>query len=321
MGTYKKIIQWVLAVCCLAYIFWFFLKNTQELTLVFKLNPLTLAALTCFIVLGHIMYSYRFKIILEKCSGCSIPFWPWFRIVVLSRFLGTFVPQAGNIYRSVCLKKNYHISYTRYAGSFFSFAWMDTSLNLICAVGIVLAIKPDLQIANFKALNFLTLLTAAIVAIPILLEFIFRLIRFRNRYLSWLHAKLSEMLTVSVSSLSDGVYMLKIVLTGIIAFINTIAVFYICFISLDMPVNLPVLALFYVVLKLSTQIIITPGNLGVRELAYGILSEQMHIGMAQGIVISAIIRILGTCVIITLGTLFGGIDLLRHRRDYSKPEE
>ena len=321
MDKYKKIIQWGLAVCCLAYIVWFFLKNAEEITLVFNLHPLTIIGLVCLIVLSHIGYSYRFRIVLEKCSGRSTPFWSWFKIVMLGRFLSTFTPQAGNIYRSVCLKKNYQVSYTQYASSFFSFAWMDTCLNLFYSVLIVLTMKSELHIGNVKILNILVPLTVAITIIPILLVSVFKLFQFRNRYLSWLHAKLSEMLRISVSNLGDKVYMLKIVLTGIIAFINSIAIFYVCFQSLDMPVSLPAMALFYVLLKLSTQIIITPGNLGIRELAYGILSEQMHLGMAQGIVISTIIRILGASVTITLGTIFGGIGLLRRRRDYSKVEE
>ena len=115
--------------------------------------------------------------------------------------------------------------------------------------------------------------------------------------------------------------MLKIVLTGIITFINTVAIFYLCFKSLAITVALPSLALFYVVLHLSVQIIVTPGNLGVRELAYGILSDQMNIGMAQGLIVSVILRILGTSIVIVLGSFFGGIDLLRRRKDYSKVEQ
>ena len=197
---------------------------------------------------------------------------------------------------------------------------MDTCLNLFYSVLIVIVVKSELHIANVRILNILVLLTVVIAIIPLLLAFAFRFPKFQNRRLSWLHEKLSEMLTVSVISITDPVYMLKIVLTGIIVFINTVAIFYLCFLSLDIPANLPALALFYILLKLSTQIIITPGNLGVRELAYGILSEQTHIGMAEGIIISVIIRILGSGVIIVMGTLYGGIDLLRRRGDYSKVE-
>ena len=61
----------------------------------------------------------------------------------------------------------------------------------------------------------------------------------------------------------------------------------------------------------------TLGDISVQELAYRILSGQMGIGMAQGMVVSVIMRILSTSVIIVLGGLFGGIALLRRRADYS----
>ena len=321
MDKYRKTIRWILALCCLAYIIWFFAKNTEQLKLVFRLPPLMLVTMAFLIVLSHLVYSYRFNIILQKCSGYSVPLWPWFKMVLLGRFLSTFAPQAGNIYRSVCLKKNYQIPYTRYASSFFSFAWMDTCLNMIYAVAVILAVKPDLRLAGFKALNLLVILIALIAVTPILFVVLFRITEFHNKRLAWLHSKLAEMLTVSVNSLGDGAYMLKMVITGIIAFINSIVILYICFVSLNISIILPSLALFYVVLKLSTQILITPGNLGVREIAYGILSEQMGIGMAQGIIVSAVIRILGSCVVIVLGTVFGGIDLLRHRKDYAKSQQ
>ncbi len=268
-----------------------------------------------------ILHSYRFKIILQKCSGSKISFWGWFKTIVLARFLSTFIPQTGNVYRGIYLKKTHQISYTQYAGSLFSFAWIDTCLNIIYAVIIVLTVKAELRIGNFRALHLLVFLAAAIAVIPIVLEFIFRLVKFRSRSISWLHTKLSEMLTVSVTSVRDRAYMLKVVLTGMVAFVNSLLIFYICFLSLGVPVNPSALALFYVVLRLSMTVVITPGNLGVQELAYGVLGEQMQLGMAQGIVISVMVRILNTTFIIVLGTIFGGIELLRHRKDYSELQE
>ena len=321
MGKYKQIIRWVLAACCVGYIVWFFIKNSEELKVVLDLPIFAVVGMGILGVLTHVIYSWRFKIILKKCSGCSIAFVPWFKMVVLGRFLSTFAPQAGNVYRSICLKKNYGVSYTRYAGSLFSITWLDTCLNLIFAGVIILAIKPKLQIANMPVLYLLAATLISIIAVPFVLEAVFRVIKFRNQRIAWIHSKLSELLTVSVQSLGDGKYIAMIVVTGLIGFINTLAIFYLCFFSLDIRFALPDLALFYVVLKLSNHIIITPGNMGVRELAYGILSEQIDIGMGKGILISVILRIIGTVVIIILGSIFGGFDLLRHRGDYSNLDE
>ena len=321
MGRYKKIIRWSLAACCLAYIVWFFVKNREDLRFVFNLQPLVLAFLICLFFLGHLIYSYRFGIVLKKCSNQDVPLWPLLKMVILGRFLGIFAPQAGNIYRSVVLKRNFSVAYTRYASSLFSFAWLDTCFNLIYAVVVVLAVKPSLRIGGLSALILLVVLAGSIILLPILFEFFFKLLKFKNRRLAWLHSKVSEMLGVSIQVVQDWRYMLRIIVTGAGAFLNTVIIFYLCFKSLAVHIDLPSLALFYVILKLSTQIIITPGNLGIREIAYGILSDQMQIGMAQGLVVSVIMRILGTGIIIILGTVFGGSQLLSRRQDYSSAME
>ncbi len=316
LHRYRKILRWALVFACTAYIIRFFIKNVDDFKLLGKLQPGTILAIAALAIIGHVIFCFRFQMVLKKCSGTSVPFFHWFRIMILGRFLTLLAPQAGNIYRSISLKKHYHIPHTRYASSFFSFVWMDACVNLILAILIVLIVQPQLSIGEIGAVYLLAGTFAVILVAPILAEVVLRLVKFRNERLSWLHGRLSEMFSVSVINLRDGVFMLKFLLMGMVAFVDTIAIFFLCFRAMDISINLPALALFYVVLRLSTFIIITPGNLGVREIAYGIISDQMQIGMAQGILISIIIRIIGTTVIIILGTIFGGIGLLRNREEY-----
>jgi len=170
------------------------------------------------------------------------------------------------------------------------------------------------------ALPVLMIITIFVAAGPPLFVLILGRMRFGNQRLAWFHARLSEMLRVSVSSAGDLWYMVKIMLTGLLAFANSLVLLYLSFRSLNMEVNVPALALFYVLLRISTEILITPGNIGPREVAYGILSEYMGIGMGEGIAVSVIIRILGTATVMILGSCFGGIDLLRHREDYAQQQ-
>ena len=68
------------------------------------------------------------------------------------------------------------------------------------------------------------------------------------------------------------------------------------------------------VLKLSNQVIITPGNFGIRELTYGIIGTQLNISMADGVIISILLRVVGTSVVIITGFLMGGIELLLDKK-------
>ena len=98
---------------------------------------------------------------------------------------------------------------------------------------------------------------------------------------------------------------------GLLAFINISAIFYMCFDSMGVNILFSKAALFNIVSKLSNQIVITPGNLGLRELIYSWLSEITNIGMSEGLIAAVVLRIVDSCVSITLGILFGGLNLLK----------
>ncbi|HEG42738.1 MAG TPA: flippase-like domain-containing protein [Phycisphaerales bacterium] len=311
--SYKTIIQWVLAASCILYLVRFFAKNTEGLKLVLDLNPLYVLGIALLVVLGHLIFAWRYRIILIKCSEKTLPFLPLAKMIILSRFLGVFAPQAGNIYRGVVLKKQHRISYTTYASSFFSITWFDTCLNLIFALIIILAIKPELELGGTRAWLGLLALIILIGLIPFITEQILRKIKVKNRYLLWVHGRLSEMFNVSVSAVSDKSYLVKMVLTGVISFVNTIIMFYICFHALGISITLPVLSLFYVILRLCNSIQITPGNIGIREIAYGILSSYMQIGMAEGILVSVAMRIISLVVISVMGIALGGVAIIKNK--------
>lgn len=311
LAKLKKPVQWVLAALCILYLVRFFAKNTEGLKLILNLNPLSILGIALFFVLGHLIFAWRFRIILIKCSEKSLPFFSLVRMVILNRFLSLFAPQAGNIYQSITLKKNYRIPYTTYASSFFSITWLDTCLNLVFALIVILALKPELEFGGIRAWFGLLILVILIALIPFIVEGVLRKIHFQNRYLSWAHERLSEMFNVSVSAVSDKVYLVKITLTGIIAFLNTVIIFYGCFHALGINVSLPMVTLFYVIFQLCNRIQITPGNIGIREIAYGILSSYMQVGMAQGMMVSIVIRVIGTTVITVMGLICGGLPILK----------
>lgn len=316
MTRLKKLFRFAVVILCGLYLLRFFYTNKDSLEIAFSLKLTSILSLLALILLYCLLNSYRFQLVLEKCSTKKLPFFPWFRIFILGRFLNTFFPQVGNIYRSIRVKKDYNISYTGYISAFTSFAWMDTCINLTIAAFVVLFLSPNLKIGRFPASKTILLLVAVVAGAPVLTEIFLRRINFHNKHLAWTKSKLSEVLTISVQNLKDGPYLIKVLLSALLVFVCAAAIFHICFLSFDTPLSLPTLALFYVLFKLSTYVNLTPGNLGIQELAYGLLSQQLGTGMAQGVLISMIIRIMGTCVVIAFGLAFGGLELLRHRKDY-----
>ncbi|MBN1125812.1 MAG: flippase-like domain-containing protein [Sedimentisphaerales bacterium] len=314
--TLRKIIQYVLLLCCALYIIRFFWKNQDSIKALLSLHLWALGMLAVLSVISLFLQSFRQRIVLHKVSAVHVPYVQWFRIFILGTFLNRVFSQFGNVYRGIRLKKEYSISYTRYISIYVSFSWLDTTLSLLVAMAVIGLLDPSLRIGGFPAVWLLLALAVAVALIPLVLHGLALFFRTRIRYCSWLQSRLGQVLHVTVSSASDPLYLAKVALTGLLSFTLTLSLFYLSFRALGVQVPWPVLALFCVIMKFSNQIVLTPGNLGVRELAYGILGELAGVGMAQALLVSIITRIMTTVVIILMGIAFGGLGLLFQRGQY-----
>ncbi len=312
----KTLLKIVIVAACIVYIASFFYTSRSSLSIVIKLNFTTLSALVLLWFCYMLTHSWRLQLILQKCSGRKIAFWQWFKILVLGNFLNMVFSQLGNIYRGVRLKKECDISYTSYIASFASFAWMDTCMNLVLAIVIILLIEPDLKIGSFPASFLLVIICAVIVILPVAASSLLRFIRFKNHYLDWTKSKLSQVLATTLDNIKDVSFLLKIILLGIAVFMITVFSYHVLFAGFDMRLSLPALTVFCTLLNLSTFFVITPGNIGIQEIAFGFISQQFGVGMAQGILVSIVSRIISTALIILLGVLFGGMNVIKYRNKY-----
>jgi uncharacterized membrane protein YbhN (UPF0104 family) len=177
---------------------------------------------------------------------------------------------------------------------------MDSWLNMIVAALVILVGGRNLKIGSFYAWQISLVFAICIFVTPLLMEATFRKISFDNAYLNWMHSKLSEVIKATVENVKDTVYISKIIILGIAAFICAGALYYTCFRIFDITLTISSLAVFYALLSLSTCVILTPGNIGVQELAYGFLSQQLGFGMAQGVLVAVFARISGTMILLYL---------------------
>lgn len=321
LKRFKIILRLILVAICIAYLVRFFAKNSETIQIAFRLDYKLLLAIIGLQPFFYLLQSWRFRVVMEKCTATKLPFWPWLKIYILARFLNTIFSQAGNVYRSTTLKRNFGIPHTSYIGGHASMTWLDTCMNLIMALVIVIIVKPGFQIGQFRAWKLLTILLIVFVPLPFLTEMFIGRFTFKNKLLSWIHQRFHQVVIISVNNLNDPAYLLKVFFIGVLIFIRTCLAFYIFFLCFDIEVSLPALAMFYAIFKLSSFIVLTPGNLGIQEVVWGILSESMGIGMAQGVLVSAFVRVVGTCSIIFLGFTLGGIDLIQNRKQYAIPDE
>jgi uncharacterized protein (TIRG00374 family) len=123
------------------------------------------------------------------------------------------------------------------------------------------------------------------------------------------------MLSTAVYSFNDLSYILKILISGMLAFFNIILVIYICFRAINVMISLDIAIFYKIITNLLNKIIITPSNVGVREIVYGILSKEFEIGMSQGMLVSLIIRAIGIIIITVLGLAIGGTDIFKTNKE------
>ncbi len=321
MDKIKKILKLAVFLLCAVYIVKYFYANWDSLQIAFKINKLMIALIILLSITTLITYAYRFKIIMHKCSGKNPPFWEWFKVIMLARFYNLFFAQSGNIYRGVELKRRFGISYTDYVSASVSFGWMDICLDLIITGAIIILIRPEFKLGDFKAYQFVALLLLVIICLPILADLLLKRISTNASVLLWIKSKLSQVITATISNIKDLSYLAKIVIWGLLVAAQTLIVYYILFTSFEIKLDIPSLMLFYALLKLSSAVIITPGNIGIQEIAFGVLSTQIGGGMAQGILISAISRVLGSSIIIILALILSGSGLFFKRKNITEIDD
>jgi hypothetical protein len=256
-------------------------------------------------------------LVLEKCSEKKIPYLQFFRIFIFGLTINKIFPQSGNIYRSITLKNRFGIAYTSYISAYSSFAWLDSWQNMIIAIAILALNQSSFQLWGVNAIFLLSALAVIIVCAP----FLFYILStgFKKLYDRpfWIHSKLAEVLYTILSNLRDLNFLFKISLMGILVFTTTCGLFFLCFETIDIHLPPSQLALFYALYKITAITNITPGNFGIRELAYGILSEQLQLTMADGVFVSVIIRILNYIVLFSLFFFMGGFEVAKNiKKDY-----
>lgn len=315
-SQYRKALQWGLAVFCIVWVGWYFFHHRQDLDLFLSLRPVTILILMVLFTLHLWLYSLQFYFVLRKCALKNFPFITFFKTIILGRFLSSIAPQAGAVYRAVYLKQAFGISYTRYLGGFFCFLWIDAAMNILLSAGIFMWYEPGFRIGSILVWWFLAAMTAGWF-IPILFELLFGRISFQVRWLAWLHGRVSELLHVAVQSLSDRGMLSTVIIANTLNFINNILIFYLCLSGTDQQITVPVTAVFFILLKLSSYIILTPGNLGIRELAYGFLSQHLGLTPGAGIILSVFYRLFGMIIVSLFGIYFGGLKLLGQRKRFA----
>jgi uncharacterized membrane protein YbhN (UPF0104 family) len=310
----RSVLSWFLLVGSLTLITWLFYERQDELAVLWRIRPTTVAALFGLQGVFLVVQAGRYRAVLEKCSGRHIEFLSWFHLFIVGRFLNLFMPQAGNLYRGFELRRRFDVTVTSYLTALFAAAWVAAVVNFAIGTNVVLVARPNLQLGGISVGLVLGVAAVLTAAVPVAgARALARLDASVTRF-GWLRARFMALLQVAVGSIQDPRYLVRIIGWSVTVFAQAVFIYRVCFSAVGVDIGMAEIAAFYAILQVTTFVMITPGNLGVQELAFGALGAGIGAGAVEGVIVSALLRITGIAAVVALATPLGGLRLLKATR-------
>ncbi|MCF7853735.1 MAG: flippase-like domain-containing protein [Candidatus Pacebacteria bacterium] len=301
-----KVIQWLCAAVAIYYAAKLLFGSRQSLEELLTLEPARLGILWLLVLAYYACHAFRYLMVLRTVSKTRLSFFRWFRIFMVGRFANNILPQAGNAYRAIVLKSEIKLSFTKYIHVFALFSWLDTLLNLIIALMVIVIVTPTLHVGGINATPAVSVIIVILIVTPILVQWTLKRCHLTSRGGALLQAKVTGIFHALTTYGRRPKLVGNVSLWGIILFALTMVIFKIIFSALGIPIAAGQVALFIVVIRVTNLVMITPGNLGVRELLFGALAHTLKLGTAEGILACALLRVANYMVLIPLGVAFGG---------------
>jgi uncharacterized membrane protein YbhN (UPF0104 family) len=312
----RVLLRWLLALVLMGLAVRLLKADPEPLRRLLSTRPDVIAGLAALVVVNQFLMSWRLSFAVEQCGGRGVTGFTWFRLTSVGQFLNLFVPQLGNVYRGVVLKRDHGVSYMAYASGLVAFVWMDIVMGFVVALVVILLRDPTFRMLGLPAPLVLCIVLATLLVGPLAAA---RLVGSSGGDGSWLGRigrRASTLLVTTVQVLESPTFVARFFCVSLLGTLGQVAALWLSFAAVGATVPVGALVVFQVFIKLSNQVMITPGNLGLTELTYGILARVSTFKLEQGIAAALIMRAVGMVMIILLGLLSGGgAHLLRRRKD------
>jgi uncharacterized membrane protein YbhN (UPF0104 family) len=313
LRTHQSIIKKALMLACIVYLAQYLWVNREHLGVVFAFSTLQVVLIIALITLHNFVYALRLHHVFSETTGKSFRYMEWLKLAVLGRFLNHFVPQLGNVYRSLQLKSKFQINHTVYASSFVSFIWLDICVNLLIAIVTFHYFSFDLVVFDISLLVFFYVFLCILALTPFLIYYLSHF-EVRTERFTWLKGRFDEAIKIITNSAKSPVFLFTFICLTLLSSGMMITFFYLMFSGIGIQVEKLEMVVFNLVHRLASNVVITPGNLGLRELAYGTLSASFSMGLASGVIVSGALRVLSFVILFVLGFVLGGRHLVLDRK-------
>ena len=298
----------VLTIVSVGALVWLISRDTESLAPFGEVAATEVIAIFALQLAYLVVESYRMQIVIEASSGVSLEPVAWFRIFVTGRLLNMIVPQSGNVYRAVRLKRDHRVPYISFGGALGAFLWLSVTLNLVVASILIALNSPELDAGPVP--GWVALLAAALAAAigPLAVWFLVR-DRGGSGRLGFVVTTLAAVLDASVAAVRDGALLVKFALVWLVTIIVVVFLYGTVLSVVGADLGAGELIALYALVQVTSFVVITPGNLGIQEVGFAALATLLGATAAQGAAAAAIIRITGTIALAVPAVLTGLGDL------------
>ena len=308
----RSIYRWLLTGILLAITGWLLSRQDPEFLSQITLDWHILIPAGWLLALYTILLSERFRILTQLYLGRSVLSTSMFlRSLIVSRILNGIFPQAGNIYRGSHLHDRIGLPWSGYLAIVITGMMMDI-IVISAVLGLILI---DAHLVRFGPLHFvqsdlssvlILTLVATIISLLCIFHFIRKYGRFRHTNREGAEKKPITTLwrSIIVCEHFPGLILQSLITVALLG-----AVIWLILISMGFDPGLLGAATLMVAARAAQYIVITPGNLGVRELIYAGVGSQLTIGMGAAVAASILLRIMNWIVLGTLILFSEGLSI------------
>jgi uncharacterized membrane protein YbhN (UPF0104 family) len=309
---HRVLIRWIVALVLLGLAVRLVVSDPEPLRRLLRTPVWVIAGMAALVALNQLLMSIRLSLAVEQCGGGGVSQATWFRLTSVGQFLNQFVPQLGNVYRAVVLKRDHGLSYLSYASALFAFVWLDTLMAFVIALVVIAVLEPSLALFGFPALVVLLLVIAGVASGPSVLHSLLQ--RFRPSSTSRYRTRLVTLLSTARGALESPGFLARFFVVNVVTTAVHAGALFLGFSAVGSDIAIGGLVLFQVFIRFSNLMQVTPGNLGVNELAYGLLAHASSASVEQGVGVALLSRAVGLVTVNVLGVACGGGPLLFRRR-------
>ncbi len=307
---FKRGLRWAIALGALALAARQLTSDPEPLRRLWSTSAWVLAGLCGLVVVNQALMSLRFAQVMNHMGAGGVGFVAWFRLTSVGQMLNLFVPQLGSVYRGVVLKRDYGISYLTWATGLISFVWLDMVGGLLIALLAIVTLEPGLLFFGRSAGAVLGLALFGVFTGPIVVAWLMERIPSRSGSLGRWQQRLTTLLSTASSVARSPSLMLRFFALNLLVTTGQTTTLWLAFQSVGASISLSGLLLFQILIKLTNQVVITPGNLGITELAFGALAHGSARTLEQGIAVSLLLRAVSSTMTVVLGVMSGGLGAL-----------